>query len=100
MAETNAITFEFKEVVESLIKKQGIHEGHWGIYFEFGLSAGNGGPSASELRPVAILSIQKIGIQRVLEPTNLSVNAATVNPLKAARKEPPAPPKKKLIRTS
>jgi hypothetical protein len=97
MAETDAVTFEFKEIVESLVKKQGIHEGLWGIYFEFGLNAGNGGPNATELRPITILSIQKIGIQRVPEPTNLSVDAAIVNPVQETEKKPASPKKRSKL---
>jgi hypothetical protein len=97
MAETNAVTFEFTEVVEALIKRQGIHEGQWGIYFEFGFTAGNGGAGPSELRPFTMMSIQKVGIQRVTEPTNLSVDAAIVNPVQATEKKPVSPKKRSTL---
>ncbi len=80
MAETKSITFDFKEIAELLVKKQEINDGHWGIYFEFGLVAANLGPSPEELRPAAVVPILKIGIQRFDEPTNLSVDASIVNP--------------------
>ena len=84
MAETNLVTFSYKEVVEALLKKQDIHEGLWALYIEFGIGAANAGPSNDQLSPSAIVPVGKIGIQRATEITNLSVNAAEVNPLREA----------------
>ena len=84
MAETNLVTFSYKEVVEALIKKQDIHEGVWALYIEFGIGALNAGSSNDQLSPCAIVPVGKIGIQRTTEINNLSVNAAEVNPLKSA----------------
>ena len=41
MAETNLVTFSYKEVVEALIKKQDLHDGIWALYIEFGIGAAN-----------------------------------------------------------
>jgi hypothetical protein len=89
MAETKSITFDYKEIAELLVKKQEIHDGHWGIYFEFGLAAANLGPSPEELRPAAVVPILKIGIQRFDEPTNLSVDASIVNPPSGSKSKRP-----------
>jgi len=86
MAEANQYLFDFKEVVEALLKKQDIHEGVWGIYVEFGLKATNAGPSESQLFPTAIVPLQKIGIQKFEKENNLTVDAAKVNP----RTKPPS----------
>lgn len=80
MAEVQTYAFEFKEIVEALIKQQDLHEGIWQFYVEFGIVAGNMGPSANELRPSAVVPIQRIGILRVEKETNLTVDAAQVNP--------------------
>jgi hypothetical protein len=80
MSETKVINFDFKEIVELLVKKQGIHEGYWQFTVEFGLGAANLGPSSAELRPAAVVAVAKIGITRVDELTNLAVDAAVVNP--------------------
>lgn len=82
MAEANQYTFSFKEIVEALIKKQGIHEGLWGIYIEFGFSASNinTDPVGKHLVPGAVNIVQRIGIQQFPEPSNLTVDAAEVNP--------------------
>jgi hypothetical protein len=80
MAEAIQIGFTYKEVVEALLKKQGIHEGIWGLFVQFGISAANVGPSAADLMPAAIVPVMKIGLQKFEEENNLAVNAAAVNP--------------------
>jgi hypothetical protein len=83
MAEVKNYLFDYKEVAEALIKKQGIHEGLWGIYMEFGISAANIpiDPSGQVFLPAAIVPVAKIGIQRFDKPNSLTVDAAEVNPL-------------------
>jgi hypothetical protein len=83
MPETKSIIFTHKEVAEALIKQQGIHEGLWGIYFEFGFGAGNIGPVPGDpnLLPTAIVQITKIGIQRFPEENNLTIDASVSNPI-------------------
>src|SRR5919197_1299408 len=82
MAEVKSYVFDYKEVAEALIKKQGIHEGLWGIYMEFGIGAANipAGPSEQVLLPAAIVPVVKVGIQRFDKPSSLTVDAAEVNP--------------------
>lgn len=83
MAEATQFIFKYQEVVEALIKKQGIHEGNWRLLIEFGLSVTNvntvpeGEP---RLMPATISLVQGIGILRTEETSNLSVDAAKVNP--------------------
>jgi hypothetical protein len=80
MAEPNQIAFGFKEVVEMLVQKQGIHEGIWGIYVRFGMNAQNIGATENDLRPAVIIPILEIGLQKSDKETNLTVDAAKVNP--------------------
>jgi len=82
MAEMNSIIFNYKEVVEALIKQQGIHEGIWALYVEFGLTAANVGvdDSGNNFAPAAIVPLQKFGIIRADKVSNISVDAAEVNP--------------------
>jgi hypothetical protein len=82
MAEVKNYIFDYKEVAEALIKKQGIHEGLWSVYMEFGLGAGNvpTDPSGQVIVPAAIVPVVKFGIQRFDKPNSLTVNAAEVNP--------------------
>ena len=82
MPEARQFTFTYQEIAKALIKQQGIHEGLWGVYVEFGIAAANIGtaPESTDLVPAAIVPIQRIGIQRFDEPSNLTVDAAEVNP--------------------
>lgn len=86
MAEAERLTFELKELAEILVQKQDIHQGHWGIYVEFGLAAANIPTGPQTIAPASINIVQKIGIQKFPEPNSLTVNAAEVNPLAASKK--------------
>ena len=80
MVEISQYDFSFKEVVETLVRTQGLHEGLWQLTFHFGIAASNVGPSDAELKPSAIVPIIKISLLRVEKENNLTVDAAKVNP--------------------
>jgi hypothetical protein len=82
MAEASQFTFTHKELVEALIKKADLHEGKWMLLVNFGFAAINGGPSADQMVPAAVATIQNIGIQRapVDAPPSLVADATEVNP--------------------
>jgi hypothetical protein len=81
MPETKNIVFSHKEVVEALIRYNNIHEGLWGLYIEFGLAGANVGPTpGGDLNPAAVIPVLKIGLQRSETPSNLTADAAVVNP--------------------
>ncbi len=86
MPDIDRIMFDHKELAEALVLKQGIHEGLWGIAVEFGLAAANlpTGPDRT-FSPAAINILQKIGIQRFSEASNLTVDAAKINPIRATK---------------
>ncbi len=81
MSELRVLTFSHREVAEALVKKENLHEGIWGLYVEFGITAANIGtdPEGSFL-PAAIVPVQKIGLQRFKEESSLAVDASKVNP--------------------
>ncbi|MGH7204681.1 MAG: hypothetical protein ACREI2_00570 [Nitrospiraceae bacterium] len=79
MPEVKQVTFTFKEIVEALLKKHGIHEGIWGIYIEFAIQ-GTNLESPTGVHPAAIVPVLKIGLQRMDKVTPISVDAAEVNP--------------------
>lgn len=85
MAEINQYAFSLKEVATALIKQQGLREGTWGIYAEFGLAAGNIKDPAGQALPAAIIPIVKLGLQRFEADHPLAVDAAAVNPVKRKR---------------
>lgn len=83
MAEIKQIGFTHKEIVEALVRQQGLHDGIWGLYVEFGIQAANVNfQPGDDLLPAAIVPIVKIGLQRFNEVNALSVDAAAVNPKK------------------
>lgn len=69
-----------KQVVEALIRHHDLHEGIWGLFVRFGISASNVGPDESSMMPAAIIPVLEIGLQKFAKETNLSVDAAKVNP--------------------
>ena len=88
MKATNRISFSHKEIVECLIKEKNIHEGIWSISISFEFGAANVATPDEEdvFMPAAIVPISSIGIERVEEESNLTVNAALVNPKTKASK--------------
>ena len=80
MPEVTQYVFSHKEVVEALIKKQGLHDGLWMLYVEFGLVAANVGPTEDQLTPAAVIPLAKLGLQKGQKENALTVDAAKVNP--------------------
>lgn len=80
MPEASQIMFSYKEVVEALIKKQGLHEGLWMLSVSFGMQATNIGTNESDFKPACVVAILQVGLQKTEKENNLSVDAAKVNP--------------------
>jgi hypothetical protein len=80
MSESTQYGFSYKEVAEALIKKQGLHEGMWGLAVKFGIQATNFGPNENDVKPTAIIPVLEIGLQRYDKESNLTVDAGKVNP--------------------
>ena len=82
MGEPQIIAFTNKEIVEVLIKHQGIHEGLWALTVQFGLKTGMSkvGPSEEDMVPTVIIPVLKMAIQKHDNPTPFTVDAAEVNP--------------------
>ncbi|MGH9754890.1 MAG: hypothetical protein ACREA2_19100 [Blastocatellia bacterium] len=103
MAKPNQYIFTYKEIATALIKEQGITEGLWGIYIEFGIQGANinlrTGPDEKEivgLIPAAIVPIVRLGLQRFNTPNDLTVDAAEVNlKSRAATSQPTRKSKKR-----
>jgi predicted RNA-binding protein with EMAP domain len=80
MAEASQIMFPYREVVEALIKKQGLTDGLWMLSVNFGMQATNVGTNESDLKPSAVVAILSIGLQKTDKENGLTVDAAKVNP--------------------
>ena len=87
MGEPSQITFSYKEVAEALVKRQGLHEGIWGVFVKFGMQATNIGPNENELAPAGILALLEFGLQKFPKENNLSVDASKVNPKPKHRRD-------------
>jgi hypothetical protein len=88
MAEPSQIMFSFKEIAAALVKQQGLKEGIWGISVKFGLKAMNIGDSENDVRPAAIIPILEIGLQKFDKESNLTVDAAKINPKSKNKPKP------------
>jgi hypothetical protein len=81
--EVKNFIFEPKEIVEMLIKKQGLHEGIWGLLLHFSFGGANTGPSEDEIYPTAVAAVTKIGLQPFAKENNIALDAAKINPPEA-----------------
>lgn len=74
--------FSHKEVVEALIKQQGLHQGIWMLSIQFGIGAANvqNPDKPLEVNPAAIVPIASIGLQKKNELSPLAIDASVVNP--------------------
>jgi hypothetical protein len=88
MPEADRLLFELRELAEILVKHQGIREGYWGVYIEFGLGAANVPTGPGQVTPAAINFLQKIGIQKFAEPNNLTVDASQLGESQVSQKAP------------
>jgi hypothetical protein len=79
-AQPQTIVTSHKQVVEALVKQNQIHEGIWGLFVRFGIGAVNAGENEQQLVPAAIVPVVEIGLQKFEKETNISVDAAKVNP--------------------
>ncbi|MGP8050279.1 MAG: hypothetical protein ACLPYB_06655 [Desulfobaccales bacterium] len=86
MGEPELISFTYKELAAVLIKHQGIHEGIWSLTIQFAFNAGmtKAGPAGEDFVIAANVAMMKFGLQKIDQPTPISVDAAEANPLSKA----------------
>jgi hypothetical protein len=80
MAEIAEYKLNHKELAALMVKHLYIHEGTWQLVVHFGFAGLNAGPKPEEINPAALVAISSIGLKRATEITNLTVDAAVVNP--------------------
>lgn len=95
MAESTQYMFTHKEVVEILVKQQGLHEGLWSLSVEFGLNAVITGPNDDQMFPTAMVPVIRFGIRQTDRMNNMSVDAALINPEPKSKPKRPSTAKKK-----
>ena len=76
------IGYSPNELTKLLLEKNDIHEGNWILTVNFGFAAMNIRQSETdtEINPSGVVSVQRVGLQRVPEPFPFSVDAAVLNP--------------------
>ena len=89
MPEVNHYAFKNMELLETLIKQAGVHEGRWLLNVQFGFAPGNFGPSSDQLVPGVAVVIQNIGIARAPAeaPVEMTLDAAVVNRVPKRQKQ-------------
>ena len=98
---SNVLKIDFQDIAAALVRLSNLHEGHWGLYVEFGVTAANVSMKTSDettetkLFPTALIPVKSMGIQIFPEPNDLTVDAAKVNPKPKEKVSPTVPPKKR-----
>lgn len=75
--QSRSFKFNYKEVVEALIKAKGIEEGIWSLGFQIMQKATTLNQNGQDI-PVALNMIIAVTLSRVAEENNLSVDASKV----------------------
>lgn len=78
----NEIRLTWKRVAEMLVKANELHEGHWRAALSFGTASGFNAKMSGDLPPLPSVWVPVMGLSliREKEPTELTVDAAAVNP--------------------
>lgn len=96
MSQIDQYKFDYQEVVEALLVKQGIKTGLWVLAVEFGIGASNMGTDEQSLKPAAIVPLLSIGLARSKTPSNLTVDASTLIPKSRSTTSKKKPASKKV----
>lgn len=86
MSEPSQFSFSPREVLELLVKKQGIHEGIWALRLTYtltGVDVPYARGKTNDIVPGAILRIPTFVLQKLETEKGNSVDAAKVNPAKS-----------------
>ena len=78
--QTKMIPMTYRALAEVLVRANGLHEGIWRVYLRFGQPTGVNANFAGRLAPSVFVPVMEIGLIRDTELTDLSVDAAVVNP--------------------
>lgn len=72
--------YDLRQLIEALIKDQGLHEGYWGIGLEFGFGAATFGQTAEEAMPTAFVQVSRVRLVRGESELPLCIDASKINP--------------------
>lgn len=88
MADPTQFSYELKEITEALVKHQGLTEGKWVLAAEFNFTAIVAGPNANELKPTAMVQLNRLQLTQALPETAPGVpvvDASKINPRKKTK---------------
>ncbi len=78
--------YSAKDLTEILIKHNDLHEGIYALNLEFQFGLGMMGPTPEQTLPSAIVSLARVGLNKVGVHATNTVDAAEVNPYSGAKK--------------
>lgn len=78
MAEPTRFTFTHQQLAEILAREIGLSEGEWAVAYQLVMRPTLAGPSDKELCPAGLVVIQSVLLEKTTGPSNLSVNAGTL----------------------
>lgn len=77
---------DFREIAETIMKRENIHEGIWSIFVEFNYAATNLN-SPSGTFPSFITAVKSVGIFPAQEENNIAFDASKLNPAPKPKKK-------------
>lgn len=76
-----------RELSVILVKHYGLHTGRYDLLVEFQIGMGSVGPDPQSVLPGAMIGLSRVGLMPSQKDGPTTVDAATVNPAKKARKK-------------
>ena len=74
------IAFGRQDLATALIRQSQLHEGYWRVYLQFGPIAAVNANHNGHVYPSVFVPVVRVGLMRDAVLTDLSVDAAEVNP--------------------
>jgi hypothetical protein len=65
MPEASEYKFTLPEVASLLVKQTGLTSGLWQLNVEFGFGAATAGPTPTDVKPTAMVAVQRLGLTRL-----------------------------------
>jgi hypothetical protein len=98
---TSEHKYSIEELLGALLRDQGIHEGHWALNVEFSATGAAVKPQDNPARtlPGLIVSVNSATLMRADSAAAGAVDAAVVNPRKAAASPKPMRSRKPVSTT-
>jgi hypothetical protein len=98
---TSEHKYSIEELLGALLRDQGIHEGHWALNVEFSATGAAVKPQDNPARtlPGLIVSVNSATLMRADNTAAAAVDAAVVNPRKAAASPKPMRSRKSVSTT-